>query len=135
MFNTVRFAFLVTCGLLMAVPAATARDPDGYWAQNPSPYSQWFRDWKNKAGGSCCGDADCFREESGKFEWRTSAIGEGYEVRILPNGQWMTVPDSAMNPEHRNPTGGAVLCWNQSSVTGFYCFSPPDGSFPPLEKK
>jgi hypothetical protein len=99
----------------------------GQYAQSPNKL--WFKGLHNKHGTSCCDESDCHREKkldgtpSGEFWWRHSETDEGYEIRTTPYGQWMKVPDYAVNPQNaENPTNGALACFMGTTI---YCFVPP----------
>jgi hypothetical protein len=128
-------ALLAACTLMIVAPAYS-RDLDGKFAQNPTPQSKWFKDWKNLNGRGCCGDSDCHREigEDGvrNFKWRIKENSEDYQINFwpgFPDSGWIDVPSYAVNPDVGNPTAGAVSCYMNSTV---FCFAPPNSEPPPL---
>jgi hypothetical protein len=62
----------------------------------------WYRSLHTKKGLSCCEEADC--------RHYPVAI-DGSHYKILYEGEWVTVPDEAVDRERMdNPTGDYVAC-------------------------
>lgn len=81
-----RPAWIALAAVLLITPA-TARDPDGRYAN--SPLKSWFDNLKS-GKGPCCSDAD--GTALSDVDWETK---DGhYRVRI--EGQWWDVPDDAV---------------------------------------
>jgi hypothetical protein len=99
---------------------ASARDPDGKYAN--SPLKGWF-DQLASGKGLCCSFADGVSVQD--VDWDTQ---EGrYRVRL--NGEWVLVPDAAVVTEP-NKFGPAVV-WpymDASGNTQIRCFMPGAGA-------
>jgi hypothetical protein len=80
---------------------------------------------KNTRGTSCCNGSDArFLNDD---DWRIS--GKRYQVRI--GGQWLEVEEWQLLPTHPNPTGKAIIWYNDPQhEPGFYirCFTPSQES-------
>jgi hypothetical protein len=94
--RSIRICFAVAA-LVVAVPSAYARDPDGKYAS--SPLHGWFEQLASKIG-RCCSDADGISISD--VDW-TSHDGH-YRVQI--RGEWVDVPDDAVitEPNRAGPT-------------------------------
>ena len=106
----IRFAFL------LAFIASARADPPPGIALDPALHA-WFERQHSVTGAWCCdeGDGHILRDD----EWRTA--GNHFEISM--NGEWRSVPGSAM----RDPVGGpnpmgAAIAWYRGDH--LYCFAP-----------
>jgi hypothetical protein len=112
-------AMVALCMIVMVPNRLSARD-DGQFAN--SPLKPWF-DKLASGKGLCCSFADGVRVED--VDWDTQ---DGrYRVRL--NGQWITVPDTALVTEP-NKYGPAVVWPYQDTegATQIRCFLPGAGA-------
>lgn len=136
---------LLMTGLVYAKKPEGGVGPGGQAAPTSTPQErQWFAAAKNAMNGSCCSEADGYREgfaypwgNAGDMrlvfsEWKPSTIEGEYEVRVL--GKWYHVDKAHVVPcgkaghkdfyghelpdQQCNPTGGAVV-WVILRTTGF----------------
>jgi len=107
-------------GLLACLPISSSARDDGRYAN--SPLKPWF-DQLASAKGLCCSFADGFTVQD--VDWDTQ---DGrYRVRL--NGEWVTVPDTALVTEP-NRYGPAVV-WpyrDAAGATQIRCFMPGAGA-------
>lgn len=93
----------LTSLLLLWPMAAYAAPPEGA----DMSLAPWFHSLQiPSTGGSCCGEADCRNYPV------STASGEDGRVhyRVQYDGQWITVPDAAIQDRADNPTGDYVVC-------------------------
>lgn len=78
----------------------------------------WFQSLRQpKTGVSCCSVSDCHRLTEN--QWRMTP--GGYQVEI--GSRWVNVPQSHVLEHQRNPSGGAVACYDDVRRVVF-CFVP-----------
>ncbi len=120
-----RLAGLIVAVVELCMPVlvqnnASARDPDGRFAN--SPLKSWFDQLASK-NGFCCSFADGFSVQD--VDWDTQ---DGhYRVRL--SGEWIVVPNSAVVTEP-NRLGPAVV-WPYTDAYGaiqIRCFMPGAGT-------
>ena len=113
-------AAVALCVIMFVADDASARDPDGRYAN--SPLKQWF-DQLASGKGMCCSFADGFSVHD--VDWDTQ--NGRYRVRL--EGEWVIVPDEALVSEP-NRFGPAVV-WpylDGSGATQIRCFMPGAGT-------
>lgn len=107
--------------IALSVAPVRALPPDN---ADPS-LAPWFKSLKQPGtGAECCAISDCRSVE-------VRRVGQGYDVKIdhkwhVSSTFWLRVPAERILDEHRNPTGGAVLCYTPEA--GILCFVPPPES-------
>ena len=106
--------------LLMVIPAS-ARDPDGRYAE--SPLKPWFDKLHSKGGALCCSDADGNVVQDPDWETKDGH----YRVRI--EGEWLDVPDDAVIEEPNKFGRTMVWPWVEHYLNGkvrirIRCFMP-----------
>lgn len=110
-----------TMAIALSVAPVRALPPDN---ADPS-LAPWFKSLKQPGtGAECCAISDCRSVE-------VRRVGQGYDVKIdhkwhVSSTFWLRVPAERILDEHRNPTGGAVLCYTPEA--GILCFVPPPES-------
>lgn len=113
-------AILATAFVLLCVLPAPARDGDNHG--NHGQLKAWF-DQLASGKGLCCSFADGFTVKD--VDWDTD--GGSYRVRL--DGEWITVPESALVTEP-NKYGQAVV-WpykDANGATQIRCFLPGAGA-------
>lgn len=88
------------------------------WAHD-GIHDKWYESLKVPGTtGRCCSETDCATTEAelrGSHWWA-----------ILPNGQWIEVPDDVVIRDRGNPVGQPVLCAvpDEAGVPSVRCFVP-----------
>ena len=123
------FLFLAACWLVGAVWGCMARaaPPPGV-SSDPATH-EWFQSLQRPdmpPGYPCCGEErDCrmveYRIARDHYE---AYVKRGDGPEAFPNGtnQWLAIPPEKVLKRTDNPTGKAVLCWNNIGGPGGYVF-------------
>lgn len=82
----------------------------------------WYKSLRMPTTGiSCCDISDCKRTQARFTE-------EGWKAK-LPDGSWVSVPETRILWDKEHPTGAAVLCASPhpQNYGQVFCFVPPSG--------
>lgn len=106
---------LAVLALSLQASQASARDPDGRYAN--SPLKQWFDSLASKKG-PCCSDADGVALSDVDWESKNG------RYRVWLDGKWHDVPDDALITVPNR--AGKTMVWPMRGIYGLTirCFMP-----------
>ena len=112
---------LVILTLVLGSVASYARD-NGQYAQVSAEVKRWVEGLTDEKGRGCCATADGFKPEEVEWDMNQNAY------RVMIDGQWFNVPDSAVIKESNKIGYALVWYYTDSGNISIRCFLPGSGA-------